>query len=769
MPLIGSRKRRAKRVTSLKPNASFSDRIQELLKDQSAFLRLSICICALAVTVLAIEAWRAPFRYRLGDRPAEGICARTSFRLINEGETERLRNERTRRVPFYFSHDPSLLNGLAARLRIDLGNIAQATTLADLESESSSAFGLTPEAGADETATESKEDEFATMKSAVSTGGTSVGNQIDELVADFTNFIDPLTEFGVADADELSRNGIRGNDTMTVLSLDETPIRTTVVSEVLMAEMVKNTGQIGKSWNQFPNLVVIRPMLETWLVGQAPATLRYDEEFTLESRQKIRDSIVEYDSYDVGTVLIEPGKRIDLQRLQLLQAEYDAIDAQQTSMSRLTRIATAVTLLSVLGFLVGYYLINNEYDLAHSARRVGVFLAAMVITIAAARIVSLDPWRAEIIPVLFTTMVIAIAYNQVLAVLTSFTLVLIITTSSVGTIGEFVLLLSVSTVAIIPLSRVSSRSLIVKLGFLAAGVYFVMSLCTQVIQSHNLVSLLESPEPYLQALKGAGWCLVAGYFVAGSLPFLESGFGFVTDISLLELSDVSHPLLQELVRKAPGTYNHSIAVATMGEAAADQIGANGLLVRVGAYFHDIGKMLKPQYFIENMAESDRGLHDNLAPAMSTLIIIGHVKDGVDLARQHNLPEKLVQFIEQHHGTTLVEYFYREATRQIEFDPDHKTNAEEATFRYPGPKPQSREAGVLMLTDAVESASRTLSDPTPKRIESLVRDILMKRLLDGQFDNCALTLNDLKTVESSLVKSLIGIFHARIAYPDAKTA
>jgi hypothetical protein len=270
-----------------------------------------------------------------------------------------------------------------------------------------------------------------------------------------------------------------------------------------------------------------------------------------------------------------------------------------------------------------------------------------------------------------------------------------------------------------------------------------------------------------QSLRGAALCIVAGFLVAGSLPFIESGFGVVTDLSLLELSDPSHPLLQELVRRAPGTYNHSISVGSIAEAAAESIGANGLLVRVGAYFHDIGKMLKPQYFIENMQEGVENRHAHLAPAMSTLIIIGHVKDGVDLAEQHNLPQALLDFIEQHHGTTLVEYFYHEATKQVEGQPDHKTDAEESSFRYPGPKPQSREAGVLMLADAVESASRTLSDPTPKRIESLVHAITLKRLLDGQFDDCSLKLSEIRTIEESLVKSLIAVYHGRIRYPDAQ--
>src|SRR5690606_7304825 len=255
----------------------------------------------------------------------------------------------------------------------------------------------------------------------------------------------------------------------------------------------------------------------------------------------------------------------------------------------------------------------------------------------------------------------------------------------------------------------------------------------------------------------------AGYFIWGSLPIVESTFGVITDISLLEMSDPSHPLLQELVRRAPGTYNHSISVASIAESAAEAIAANGLLVRVGAYFHDIGKMLKPQYFIENVQAGGESRHTHLAPAMSTLIIIGHVKDGVDLAEQYNLPQQLIDFIEQHHGTTLVEYFYHEAARLAEESPDRKSDAEEASFRYPGPKPQTKEAGVLMLADACESASRALTDPTAKRLETLVHDILMKRLLDNQFSQCHLTLAELRIVEKSLSKSLIGIYHGRIKY------
>lgn len=232
------------------------------------------------------------------------------------------------------------------------------------------------------------------------------------------------------------------------------------------------------------------------------------------------------------------------------------------------------------------------------------------------------------------------------------------------------------------------------------------------------------------------------------------------------MGDPAHPLLQELARRAPGTYNHSINVAALGEAAAETIGANGLLVRVGAYFHDIGKMLKPEYFVENQGLGPNP-HGALVPAMSTLVIISHVKDGVELARRHHLPKSIIDFIEQHHGTTLVAYFYGQAAKLCADDPD-QGDVDETTFRYPGPKPQTKEAAVMMLADAAESASRTLIDPTPSRIENLVHEIALNKLLDGQFDECGLTLRELRLIEESLVKSINAFYHTRVKYPDQQT-
>jgi putative nucleotidyltransferase with HDIG domain len=233
-------------------------------------------------------------------------------------------------------------------------------------------------------------------------------------------------------------------------------------------------------------------------------------------------------------------------------------------------------------------------------------------------------------------------------------------------------------------------------------------------------------------------------------------------MTLLELADGGQPLLRRLAMEAPGTYNHSLQVATLAEAAAEAIGANSLLCRVGSYYHDVGKINKADYFIENQQPGGQSRHLNLSPSVSLLIIIGHVKDGVELAREYNLPTSFFPFIQQHHGTTLVEFFYHQACTKNQSD---GPAISEAQYRYPGPKPRSKEVAIVMLADAVESAARSLSEATGARVEALVHELSMKRLLDGQFDECDLTMRELELIERSMMKTLLAIYHGRIAYPS----
>jgi putative nucleotidyltransferase with HDIG domain len=233
-------------------------------------------------------------------------------------------------------------------------------------------------------------------------------------------------------------------------------------------------------------------------------------------------------------------------------------------------------------------------------------------------------------------------------------------------------------------------------------------------------------------------------------------------MTLLELADASHPLLRRLAIEAPGTYSHSLQVATLAEAAAEAIGANSLLCRVSAYYHDVGKINKPDYFVENQQQGQQNRHINLTPSVSFLIIKGHVMDGIEMAREYTLPTSLFPFIQQHHGTTLVEYFFN-AARNDQKQKGEETEVSDTEFRYPGPKPRTREVAILMLSDAAESATRCMKEPTAGRIEALVHELSMKRLLDGQFDECDLTLRDLDRVEKSLTKTLLSIYHGRLAY------
>ena len=248
------------------------------------------------------------------------------------------------------------------------------------------------------------------------------------------------------------------------------------------------------------------------------------------------------------------------------------------------------------------------------------------------------------------------------------------------------------------------------------------------------------------------------FLVLAAVPLTEMLFGVVTDLGLLTYINLDHPLMQELLEEAPGTYNHSVDVATLAEAAAQAVDANPLLAKAGAYYHDIGKLKNPEYFIENVEGDSR--HDKLSPSMSRLILVSHVKDGVELARKYKLPKAIIDIIQQHHGTSLIYYFYHKA---MEKTPKSR-EVEEGDFRYPGPKPSSKEAAIVMMADVVEAAARSLDDPSPTRIRHLVRDMITGIFLDGQLEGCELTLRDIYEVMEVLSKVLVGIYHRRIEYP-----
>lgn len=279
-----------------------------------------------------------------------------------------------------------------------------------------------------------------------------------------------------------------------------------------------------------------------------------------------------------------------------------------------------------------------------------------------------------------------------------------------------------------------------------------------------------------QSIIAVGSAIISAMLVGGALPLLEGLFGITTDISWLEAADLNHPLLKRMTIEAPGTYHHSLVVANLAEAAAEAIGANATKCRVCSYFHDIGKLVKPEYFTENMGY-DQSPHLELAPTMSALIILAHVKEGVDLALKFKLNQQIINVIQQHHGTSLVLYFYR---RALQLQEDARQGGKimniregdipevrEESFRYSGPKPQSKESGIISLADAAESASRSLEKVTPQKLDQLITDIIEKRIQDRQLDECELTLRDLRLISESFRFTLMNMLHSRVAYPSAQ--
>lgn len=266
---------------------------------------------------------------------------------------------------------------------------------------------------------------------------------------------------------------------------------------------------------------------------------------------------------------------------------------------------------------------------------------------------------------------------------------------------------------------------------------------------------------YVSLSLGGG--LLAGFFVLGTLPLFEYAFEYTTDIKLLELADLDHPLLRELIVKAPGSYHHSMMVGSLCEAAAEAIGCNALLARVGSYYHDIGKTKNPGYFAENQRKGENP-HDRLKPSMSAKIIRNHVTDGVKMAQAAGLPREIIDFIAQHHGTKLIAYFYHKATQQTDAGIE---SVDESMFRYPGPKPQTREAAICLLADGIEAASRAMSEPTPDKLKVLVQNMINHAFTEGQLDDCDLTLKDLNAIADAFMRILKGIYHHRPKYPSDK--
>lgn len=487
--------------------------------------------------------------------------------------------------------------------------------------------------------------------------------------------------------------------------------------------------------------------------------LAYDHETTEQRRQALLDEIHPYKVRIYrGERIVAKNERVTAAHAERLAALAQLRAERRDSDSLLGYLLpiggrALFALFCVIGMAAHFY-----YFRRRNLRRSAVILLVAllwVFTLAAARVALGLGWPfLYLIPIPFTAILITVLVDLGTALVSTVFLSFLI-----GVVTGFSFPVTAVGVAVGMVSAYSVRTVRRRYDFYRPALYGSLTYLLAIVVIEAL-RYTETEGILLAAGYGMVNSIAAAILAVGVLPVFESLFGFTTDLTLLELSNLNHPLLKRLSLEAPGTYHHSIVIGNLSEAAAEAIGANALLARVGAYYHDIGKMEKPEYFVENMRHT-KSKHDKLSPSMSALILERHVKGGKELALEHNLPDAVIDFIEQHHGTTVMSFFYQKALKR---SPDEEVVEEE--YRYPGPKPQSRETAILMLADSVEAVTRTLDDPKPGRVQAVVHKVIADKFLAGQLEECNLTLRELHKIEEAFLKILLGVFHQRIDYPSA---
>jgi putative nucleotidyltransferase with HDIG domain len=502
-------------------------------------------------------------------------------------------------------------------------------------------------------------------------------------------------------------------------------------------------------------------------VDSAQPTYRFDPELTERIRQQEIEGVAVTRTYTPEDVMVPAGKQLSESDLYLIDAERAQFETQQTVAARwMNGLGMLGLFAAVAAGLWAYNFAYNDKLVRNPMRGLALTGLLLLMQLLAALMSQAQPefiFFTATLPTLLAVVVLTITYDRRygLGVGAIHALIVLLTLDL-----ELALALALVTgvaVAVAQLQEIRTRSKLV-----LAGMWTGLAMGAVTVLAAGTLRPLHIDFAFERLLGDGGWAVLAGVstglLVQGVLPGIERLFKVTTAMTLKELNDASHPLLQRLAQEAPGTYQHSLRIADMAESSAEAIGADGLLCRVGAMYHDIGKINKPQYFIENQGGGPNR-HSKLSPAMSLLIIVGHVKDGIEMAREYGLPPVLRHFIESHHGSTLVEYFYHAARRQQEAEA--KPGPSEFEFRYPGPKPQTKEAAILLLCDSIEGAARSLDEPTPVRLDQVVHNMANKRLMDGQFDECNLTLKELARIEQAITKTLCAIYHGRVKYPGGE--
>ncbi len=731
----------------------------------------SFMVFACAAAAVALYG-RQSSNYVIGQRIDQPIVARVDFEWIDTVGTEKNRRDAMAAAPNCYRVNHALISDLTLSIQ---------TLYQDRKaSESFSAF-------------EAKAKEKGWMVEGPDLYG-DLGQLMDEAGSQrFSGWVDRLRTLLAASRtfhppDSAERNPRASGLSVVIIPTDPSQpedqervepltVSSTRLIPIVNPDLIDLLAGSLVSKANFP-LPVVRGVVQQMLSKRLSAEplLVYDASLTTEGMQKATEAIKQATiTFKAGLPIVTPAlggvglflTAEDLARLgdedqqyHKMLASHDQSVAPLRDQLYLERagVVVIIVILSLALFIhVGLY----QPRIFEVRMRTMALMALLLGMLVLARVLEVRFQRPELVllPALVSAACLSIAYARRFALGTMVIASLLVVMTLRSQIDLLMIMWVGASVAVYLLSDVRTRTQIINTGFLTSIAVGITTLAFGLVDKQTWAYVGTS------AAYAASSALAAALVVQGILPFIERGFRMATSLTLLEWSSADRPLLQRLAREAPGTYNHSLILGTIGEAACESIGANGLLLRVGALYHDAGKIHKADYFAENQ-EASINRHDNLSASMSLLIILGHVKDGVELAREYGLPRVLYPFIEEHHGTTVVRYFHHKASEQQQgiASGKHDRDVAESEFRYPGPKPRSKETAVLMICDGVEGAVRALPEPTAARIEGVVSQIITDRLNDGQFGECDITLKELRIVEESVVKSLCTFYHGRVAYP-----
>lgn len=540
------------------------------------------------------------------------------------------------------------------------------------------------------------------------------------------------------------------------LTLSQTAMSNPVTAEALTgvyAQIIVQTDQLAFSpeAKDIINIVVINTIRPNLTFNQEATDLAIRN--AIEAVQPVQKTI------KAGEIIVRQGERVTEAQIALLEQ----LGMQKAPGNNITFIGVCIFVIIIfllmIEFLRRYYneILNNDMLML----LIGLIIVLVLLITRFISILNIsdqpevNALTGYLAPVAAGSMLLAILVDNRLAHFITMIMAILVGLLFQGN-GFFYAITAFigGTAGIYRVYRVNQTSDLARAGVYIAGVN-ILTILTLNLIGGTLTLNMALYSIIIGAING----IMSAVLMIGILPYLESGFSITSMIKLLELANPNHYLLKKLLLEAPGTYHHSLMVGNLAEASAESINANPLLVRVGAYYHDIGKIKRPEYFVENQFGFDNP-HEKIAPALSALIITSHIKEGVELAREANLPQIIIDFIEQHHGTSLVKYFYNRALEE-----DRDGCISEGSFRYEGPKPQTKELALVMLADSVEAAVRSLQNPAPDTIRSMVKTIIKDKLDDGQLDFSPLTFKDLETVTISFCKILEGAYHKRIEYPE----